>query len=169
MDSWSESRRQAYERFSEHSVSAPVGFLTLGEDPQQIPVFSGTEEMSLTLGAGHLRETAALNGSGNTAIAGHRDGFFRALRNLERGDTLEVGTAEGTRRYRVSKLWIVDPEDVWVLEDTSRSSLTLITCHPFFFVGDAPNRYVVRAVLAEQARGAAADLASTGSPKTIRR
>lgn len=143
---WSESRLAMYERLSAGVVPVPIGQLRLNGSQQQIPVFSGTAETSLTLGAGHLPETGALNGGGNAAIAGHRDGFFRSLRDVAVGDLLEIETPAETTSYRITDLWIVNPEDVWVLEDTPQSSVTLITCHPFYFAGNAPNRYVVRAV-----------------------
>lgn len=157
---WSESRLALYQRLSAGAVPAPIGQLRVSENQPQIPVFSGTRETNLTLGAGHLPETGALNGSGNAAIAGHRDGFFRSLRELAVGDLLEVATSTESTSYRVTDLWIVSPEDVWVLKDTPQSSLTLITCHPFYFAGSAPNRYVVRAVATNEKAAAPSSIRS---------
>jgi sortase A len=148
--SWSESRRQAFQRLSAGTVPAPVAYLTLDEQDVRVPVFSGIEEAKLTLGAGHLPETGPVGGGGNAAIAGHRDGYFRSLRHVETGDLIGLDTPAGRQRYRVTETWLVAPEDVWVLDATDRPSLTLITCHPFYFVGHAPDRYVVRAERVEE-------------------
>jgi sortase A len=112
-----------------------------------VPIFAGTGEAALTLGAGHLTETGAPDGEGNIAIAGHRDGFFRALRHLEVGDRLVLTGDAGARTFEISETHVVAPEDVWVLDPTDETVLTLITCYPFYFVGSAPDRYVVRARL----------------------
>ena len=82
---------------------------------------------------------------GNLAIAGHRDGYFRGLRNLEEGDEVSLTTLDGVARYRVEKISIVDPKRTDVLAATKDPTLTLVTCYPFFHVGDAPLRYVVHA------------------------
>ncbi len=145
-DDWSSSRRTAYLQLIGGAVPSPQGLLKLPAQREGIPVFQGAEEPQLTLGAGHLPETSPLGGPGNTVLAGHRDGFFRRLRDVAVGDLLEVQSAGVSRRYRVTDLWVVAPRDVWVLEETPRPSLTLITCHPFYYVGHAPNRFVVRAV-----------------------
>lgn len=144
-DDWSAARRAAYERWSRGAVPAAIASLKLPGDGSGIPVFAGAEEPQLTLGAGHLRETSPIHGDGNTAIAGHRDGFFRSLDRLAVGDELRLEGAHASRTYRVTDLLIVEPRDVWVLEETPVPTLTLITCHPFYYVGRAPNRYVVRA------------------------
>jgi LPXTG-site transpeptidase (sortase) family protein len=83
---------------------------------------------------------------GNVGIAGHRDGFFRALKDIAEGDAIELQTLGGRETYRVERTWIVEPEDVSVLDPTPSRSLTLVTCYPFYFVGSAPQRFIVRAV-----------------------
>jgi sortase A len=83
------------------------------------------------------------------AVAGHRDGFFRGVKDLKLGDLIELETVERKLSYRIADLLIVDPDEVEVLDDTSRSTLTLVTCYPFYFVGKAPKRYIVRAALQE--------------------
>jgi sortase A len=79
------------------------------------------------------------------ALAGHRDTFFRPLRNIRVADQIEVTTLRGTYRYRVASTTVVDPEDVWVLKPTPDESLTLVTCYPFDFIGAAPRRFIVQA------------------------
>jgi sortase A len=79
------------------------------------------------------------------AIAGHRDTFFRALRNVQKGDEITLKTLDGSYAYRVDSIRVVGPEDTQVLHDSSGDVLTLVTCYPFYFVGPAPKRFVVRA------------------------
>ena len=88
---------------------------------------------------------------GNLGIAGHRDGYFRVLKDIQFGDEMTVTTPQGTQTYVVEQLMIVDPSAVEVLYPTSKPSITLVTCYPFYFVGHAPERFIVRAVLQEEA------------------
>lgn len=85
------------------------------------------------------------------AIAGHRDGFFRGLKDVAVGDKIELVTLLGTETFIIDRITIVEPTDVWVLRPRSRSSLTLITCYPFYFIGSAPQRYIVQASIAGSA------------------
>jgi sortase A len=82
---------------------------------------------------------------GNVALAGHRDTVFRPLEKIQPGDVIEIMTAGGTITYSVDQVTIVSPDDLSVLEPTGGSTLTLITCHPFKYIGSAPNRFIVRA------------------------
>ena len=91
-------------------------------------------------------------------IAGHRDGFFRGLKDLVIGDLIELDTVQGTEAYRVERTWVVSPEDVSVLDPTSTRALTLVTCYPFYFVGSAPDRFILRAVRVERQTGVLAGL-----------
>ena len=93
-------------------------------------------------------DTALPGTDGNSGIAGHRDGFFRGLKDVGPGDAIEIETLQGEEVYRVERVWVVYPEDVTVLEATPTRSLTLVTCYPFYHVGPAPQRYIVRAVRA---------------------
>ena len=100
---------------------------------------------------GHIEDTARPGTDGNSGIAGHRDGFFRGLKDIAPGDAIELETLDGSEVYRVERTWIVDPEDVSVLDPTPARSLTLVTCYPFYFIGSAPQRFIVRAVRADEA------------------
>jgi sortase A len=113
----------------------------------EVPVNAGTEAQVLARGAGLITGTAAPGTAGNVAIAAHRDSFFRGLKDLEIGDLVELDTQYSTWSYRVSALWVVDPDDVNVIADTSEPVLTLVTCYPFYFVGHAPQRFIVRATV----------------------
>jgi len=85
---------------------------------------------------------------GNVGLAGHRDTFFRALRNIQQDDDIELQTEEGTYRYVVESTMVVAPRDVDVLAPSNQETLTLVTCYPFYYVGSAPKRFVVRAAIA---------------------
>ena len=109
-------------------------------------VLEGGDDWTLNRAVGHIADTAAPGADGNSGIAGHRDGFFRGLKDVAPGDAVELETIHGTELYRIERTWIVDPENVSVLDPTSQRSVTLVTCYPFYFVGPAPQRFIVRAV-----------------------
>jgi sortase A len=109
-------------------------------------VLPGTDDFVLDRAVGHIDDTALPGTNGNIGIAGHRDGFFRGLKDIAAGDPIELETRKGRELYRVERTWIVDPEDVSVLDPTPVQSLTLVTCYPFYFIGSAPQRFIVRAV-----------------------
>ena len=94
---------------------------------------------------GHIPGTPLPGQQGNVAIAGHRDTFFRALRNIRKDDEITLATLDGSYRYRVDSTKVVEPEDTQVLDDSHDKILTLVTCYPFDFVGVAPKRFIVRA------------------------
>jgi sortase A len=108
-------------------------------------ILEGTDERTLRHAVGHFPGTPLPGQSGNVAIAGHRDTFFRALRNVQRGDEITLMTVAGSYRYLVDSAQIVAPEYTQVLDDSGGKMLTLVTCYPFYFVGPAPKRFIVRA------------------------
>ncbi len=108
-------------------------------------VLEGSDEHSLRLGVGHIPGTALPGSSGNVSLAAHRDTFFRPLRKIKRNDEIHLVTYNNTYNYRVDWIRVVPPDDVNVLKPSKESTLTLITCYPFYFVGSAPERFVVRA------------------------
>ena len=110
-------------------------------------VRAGSDARTLRLAVGHIPGTALPGEAGNIGLAGHRDTFFRRLRNIRSDDEIRMVTAEGTYVYRVARTHIVQPEDVWVLNATTRPALTLVTCYPFSYIGSAPQRFIVRAEL----------------------
>jgi sortase A len=100
----------------------------------------------LRWGAGHIPETALLDDPvGNVGIAAHRDTYFRPLRFIHSKDLIILKTPTGFRRYRVQFSRVVEPNDVAVLDHTAKPTLTLVTCYPFYFIGSAPHRFIVRA------------------------
>ena len=112
----------------------------------EVPVLPGTDDLTLDRGVGHIEYTVQPGTDGNSGIAGHRDSFFRGLKDIAIGDLIELDTKQGTDVYRVERTWIVNPEDVSVLDPTPMRALTLVTCYPFYYVGSAPQRFIVRAV-----------------------
>jgi sortase A len=105
----------------------------------------GTDDWTLNRAVGRIEGTARPGEPGNLGIAGHRDGFFRGLRHTEVGDEIRLTTLDGVGRYRVVELAVVEPESVAVLAPTADPTITLVTCHPFSYVGDAPRRFIVHA------------------------
>ena len=110
-------------------------------------VVEGVNEQELRVAAGHVPGTALPGESGNIAVAGHRDTFFRSLRHIRNSDEINLNTPDGQYRYRVISTKVTWPDDITVLRPTPRPSITLITCYPFTFVGAAPKRFIVRAEL----------------------
>lgn len=108
-------------------------------------LLEGVGKRTLRRGAGHIPATALPVEEGNVGIAAHRDSFFRGLKDIRDGDAIELTTLDGTYTYEVQWTRIVEPDDVSVLEPTDRAALTLVTCYPFYYVGSAPERFVVRA------------------------
>jgi sortase A len=111
-----------------------------------IAILQGASSRMLRLGAGHIEGTSLPGEAGNSGIAGHRDTFFRELQNVRAHDEIQIQTATGLFRYEVDWVKVVEPSDTTVLEPSAaESTLTLVTCYPFYFLGPAPKRFVVRA------------------------
>ena len=108
-------------------------------------IIEGDDEATLKRAAGHLPDTPLPWERGNSAIAAHRDGLFRPLKNIAEGDAIIVRSSRDVLRYRVTGTAVVEPDDVSVLKARSTDVLTLITCYPFHYVGNAPQRFVVHA------------------------
>jgi sortase A len=110
-----------------------------------VMVFEGDDAGILSQGAGHIPGTALSPGSGNIGIAAHRDTYFRPLRVIHANDVIALKTPAGTSRYAVTETTIVRPSEVGVLARAPGRDLTLVTCYPFFYVGSAPERFIVHA------------------------
>jgi sortase A len=126
----------------------PLAVLEIAKLRIRVPVFDGTDDLTLNRGVGRIIGTAKLGETGNIGIAGHRDGFFRGLKDISEGDEIVLTTTAAKTIYIVDQIEIVSPADVRVLEPRRASSITLVTCYPFYFVGDAPKRFIVHASLA---------------------
>ncbi len=145
---WSMQRVAAFGA-SLTSAGAPTAVLRIPSLALAVPVYEGTGELALNRGAGHIEGTAQLSAAGNIGLAAHRDGFFRPLKDIELDAEIQLDTGGRLLRYRVVDISIVSPEDVHVLARTPIPSITLVTCYPFYFVGNAPQRYIVRAQLTD--------------------
>ena len=144
---WDTKRIQAYKESLLKKFDPPLAVLRINPIELEVSVLEGTDEIILNRGVGHIAGTANISSNGNIGIAGHRDGFFRGLKDLKLGDVIEISTSGETRNYTVDKILIVKPEDVWVLNQRTSPSITLVTCYPFYFIGHAPDRYIVQASL----------------------
>jgi len=161
-------RRQGIELFSEaraaslsqvsdvtatvatEDLSLPIAVLRIPDVGLEVPVYPDLSELNLSRGAGWIDGTAQPNTGGNIAIAAHRDQYFRPLKDVQLGDILELESLSGPVEFQVSRIVIVDPDDVSVLDDTAVSTVTLVTCYPFYFIGNAPQRYIVQAIAVDQ-------------------
>jgi sortase A len=110
-------------------------------------VLEGVTGATLRRGVGHIGGTPLPRLPGNFGLAGHRDTVFRGLKDIRKGDSITLDTLDGTYRYVVDWAQVVDPDDVEVLAVSNQPELTLVTCYPFYYVGSAPERFVVRAHL----------------------
>jgi len=146
---WSEKRIEAYKQLLSAKFEAPIALLTIRRLSLEVPVFEGTEEPVLNRGVGWILDTAKPGEGGNIGIAGHRDGFFRCLKDIQIGDRIELATPDQKTAYTVDAIQIVIPEDVSVLLPRKRPALTLVTCYPFYFIGSAPMRFIVHASIEE--------------------
>jgi len=126
-------------------VGSVIAALSIPRVQLSAMVLHGSDARTLQRGPGHLEHTADPGDAGNTVIAGHRDSFFRPLRNIRLGDDIFLDTTDGLFHYQVISLQVVSPRDVGVLAPTREEVLTLITCYPFWVLGHAPDRFVVRA------------------------
>jgi sortase A len=143
---WSEKRVRAYRESLGCEFPAPLAVLRIPRAGIEVPVLPGTDEATLNHAVAWIEGTAGPGEAGNVGIAGHRDGFFRGLKDVAGGDAVTIVTLEGVQEYVVEDIRIVGPNDISVLAATSAPTLTLVTCYPFYFVGEAPQRYIVKAV-----------------------
>ena len=144
---WSSKRISDYHEGNEQRDEPPLAIMSIETLDLKVPIYNGTDEVNLNRGAGRIKGTAWIDSPGNLGIAGHRDGFFRVLKDIELGDSIDMLTHQGKTEFVVSSITIVDPTDVSVLAPTDDSTITLVTCYPFYFVGHAPKRYIVKGEL----------------------
>jgi sortase A len=144
---WSKNRIRGYSESLSNQFAPPLAVVSVPQLRIRVAVFDGTDELTLNRGVGWIPGTAHPGTQGNVAIAGHRDGFFRALKDIKLGDEIRLETTTGSFLYHVDHLEIVSPQEIRVLRNREVDSLTLVTCYPFLFVGDAPQRFIVQARL----------------------
>lgn len=148
---WSPQRVKAYEESRNAWVRPPLAVLRVPKIGLEVAVLDGTDELSLNRGVGWIAGTALPGAPGNIGIAGHRDGFFRGLKDVEVGDALELQSYHVRETFVVDDISIVRPQDTFVLKPGRVRSVTLVTCYPFYFPGAARQRYIVHASLLDPA------------------
>jgi sortase A len=142
---WSGDRIKAFEDALKLRLSPPLAILRIPRLNLEAPLLNGTDDITLNRGVGWIEGTAPVGDKGNIGIAGHRDGFFRGLKGIKVGDRVDLEGLRSTGTYIVDQLQIVNPNDVTVLLPRPKPSLTLVTCYPFYFIGNAPQRFIVHA------------------------
>lgn len=142
---WSGGRIKAFEDSLKLRLEPPLAILRIPRLKLEVPMLNGTDDITLNRGVGWIEGTAQIGEDGNIGIAGHRDGFFRALKDIKVGDRVDLEGPQRIEAYIVDQLLIVKPSDVSVLLPRPKPSLTLVTCYPFYFIGGAPERYIVHA------------------------
>lgn len=142
---WSKTRVKQYEESLSQQVAPPLAVLRISRIHVEAPVLEGSDDITLNRGVGHIKGTAYFGQNGNIGIAGHRDGFFRGLKDIKIGDHIDLEEPGRHETYVVDHLEIVDPSNVRVLRSGSKPSLTLVTCYPFYYIGSAPQRFIVHA------------------------
>ncbi len=146
MKLWSAVRVKAYKVSLKQETPRTLAILRIPRLNLEVPVYDGTADAVLDLAAGRIEDTALPGTPGNVGIAAHRDGFFRVLKDIKEGDALVLDTPVATEQYRVQWIRITTPDDVSVIDPTPTPAVTLVGCYPFYHVGSAPKRFIVRAV-----------------------
>jgi sortase A len=142
---WNGQRITDYEDSLKVDAAPPLGIFMIERLNIQVPIYNGTDEFNLNRGVGRIKGMAKMDEDGNLGISGHRDGFFRVMKDIQVGDDIDIQTTRGVESYAVTSITIIPKSDVSILEPTTEKSLTIVTCYPFYFVGHAPKRYIVKA------------------------
>jgi sortase A len=150
MKLWSGVRVKAYKALLQRDTPPTLAILRIPRLNLEVPVYDGTTDAVLDLAAGRIEDTALPGTPGNVGIAAHRDSYFRVLKDIKEGDRLVLDTPVATEEYRVEWIRITLPSDVSVIDPTPGPAVTLVGCYPFYHVGSAPKRFIVRAVPAVQ-------------------
>jgi sortase A len=147
---WSPERIRRFQQSRWAIVGRPEAVLRIPRLGVEVPVFAGATEDHMTRGAGRLAGSPGFGEPGNVGLSSHRDGHFRRLKDIRVGDEILVDTLTHRYRYVVAEIRVTEPDDTMVLWPGSVPEVTLITCYPFYYFGNAPQRFVVRAELSEE-------------------
>jgi sortase A len=142
---WNAKRITDYEESLKVNAAPPLGIFTIKKLNIQVPIYNGTDEFNLNRGAGRIKGMAKMDEVGNLGISGHRDGFFRGLKEIQVGYYIDIQTTRGVESYAVTSITIIPKSDISIMAPTTEKTLTIVTCYPFYFVGHAPKRYIVKA------------------------
>lgn len=144
---WNATRIDDYNVAVEEHGAPPLALFTINRLGVKVPVYNGTDEFNLDRGLGRIQGMARIHEDGHLGISGHRDGFFRVLKDIQAGDRIMLRSATRSEVFEVRDFTIVDKHDDRILhEESDGRRLTLVTCYPFYFVGNAPQRFIVHAV-----------------------
>ena len=147
MTLWAPGRIADYEASLQAELPPVLGVLQVSSVGLKVPVYSTDTDLTMDRGAGVIDGMAYPHELGNIGIAGHRDGYFRVLKDVKVGDKIELQTLKGPKQFTINNVQIVEISDTHLLQDTEEQTVTLVTCYPFYFVGHAPQRYIVTASL----------------------
>ena len=144
---WAPGRIADYEASMQSDVPKVLGLLEVPSVGLKVPVYPSDSELNMDRGAGIIDGMSYPHEPGTIGIAGHRDGYFRVLKDVQVGDSILLQTLEGPKKFTIDSRRVVEISDRSVLQDTEDQTVTLITCYPFYFVGHAPQRFIVTASL----------------------
>ena len=144
---WAPGRIDDYKASLTADLPPVLGVLEIPEIGLEVPVYQTASELVMDRAAGVIDGMSYPHEPGNIGISGHRDGYFRVLKDVEVGDTIVLQTLEGEKRFRIDTTQVVEISDTHLLQDTREQTVTLVTCYPFYFVGHAPQRFIVTASL----------------------
>ena len=147
MTLWAPGRIADYQASLTAELPPVLGVLEVPSVSLEVPVYQTNTEMVMDRAAGVIDGMAYPHEEGNIGISGHRDGYFRVLKDVAVGDPIVLQTLEGEKQFRIDDIQIVEIADTHLLQDTRDQTLTLVTCYPFYFVGHAPQRFIVTASL----------------------
>jgi LPXTG-site transpeptidase (sortase) family protein len=144
---WAPGRIADYQASLQATLPPVLGVLEIPSVNLKVPVYQTASDLVMDRGAGIIDGMSYPHEPGNIGISGHRDGYFRVLKDLKVGDPIVLQTLEGTKHFRIEDTTIVEIKDERLLRDTYEQTVTLVTCYPFYFVGHAPKRFIVTASL----------------------
>jgi sortase A len=144
---WAPGRVSDYESSLKADLPPVLGVLKIPSVGLEVPIYPSDSDLLMDRGSGVIDGMSYPHEPGNIGIAGHRDGYFRSLKDVQAGDKIFLQTLEGPKQFVINNTQIVEIDDLTLLQDTQEQSVTLVTCYPFYFVGHAPQRFIVTASL----------------------
>jgi len=144
---WAAGRISDYQASLQAELPQVLGVLEVPSVGLNVPVYATNSELVMDRGAGIIDGMAYPHEPGNIGISGHRDGYFRVLKDVQVGDAILVQSLEGVKQFKIDATEVVAISDKTLLRDTDDQTVTLVTCYPFYFVGHAPKRFIVTASL----------------------
>ncbi len=144
---WASGRLADYKASLQAQLPPVLGVLEVPSVGLKVPVYSTNSELVMDRGSGIIDGMSYPHEPGNIGISGHRDGYFRVLKDVQVGDAIVLQSLEGEKRFKIDATKVVAITDTTLLRDTDDQTVTLVTCYPFYFIGHAPKRFIVTASL----------------------